>query len=426
MTFSAFGNFFRLASRPLLALKKLSVKIFVLPVYGLYVRLANRINKRTPLFKEQLLLFLTNKYLVHILIVLIAIGVTTSNVLAYEKREDYGQNALIYKIVGINGDEIILETNTVADGPQVYSYQENNLALERGHAIETDQSDANTDSDNVFTDYLQNDLALAKPQLIGTSDAVTGKKAIREYEVAEGDSLGKLAAKFNISINTILWANNLSLNSFIRPGQKLVILPVSGVRHIVIKGDTLAKIAKKYDASEDKISEYNSLEDEAVLAVGESLIIPDGRIIYTAKPSVYANAVPGKKGTGSNTAISATGRMVWPSACRRISQYYKGWRHTGVDIACPWGTAIRAADGGRIVRVQYLRYGYGYNVIIDHGGGKQTLYGHMSQIDVDEGQYVGQGQVIGKEGSTGRSTGPHLHFEVRVGGTQVNPLSYIR
>lgn len=408
------------------ALEKLAIKIFILPFYGRYIWLRNKVNKRTPLFKEQLLLFLTNKYLVHVLIILIALGVTTSNILAYEEREDYGQNALIYKMADVSGDEIIEETDTAADSSLIYSYQETDLALSRSYALESDQSDANTDSDNIYTDYLQNDLALSKPQLIGTSEAKFGKRGIREYEVAEGDTVGKLALKFNISVNTILWSNNLSMTSFIKPGQKLVILPVSGVRHTIVKGDTLAKIAKKYDASEDKIREFNNLDDADSLVAGESIIVPNGRIIYTAKPSVYANALPGKKGTGSNTAISATGKMVWPNGCRRISQYYTGWRHTGVDIACPWGTAIRAADGGRVVRVQYLRYGYGYNIMIDHGNGKKTLYGHLSEIDVDQGQYVSQGQVIGKEGSTGRSTGPHLHLEVIVGSSRVNPLNYIR
>ncbi len=399
----------------------------MLPIYGRYVWLRTKINKRTPLLKEQLLLFFTNRYLVHVLIILIALGVTTSNILAYEKKEDYGQNALIYKINDIAGYDVIEETNTAADNSLVYSYQDINLTLNRGYSSELDQSDVNTDSDNIFTDYLQNDLALSKPQLINTDAAKLGSRGIREYEVVEGDTIGGLAAKFGISINTILWSNNLSMTSFIKPGQTLVILPVSGIRHIIVKGDTLAKIAKKYDASEDKIKEFNSFDDNTAMVAGESIIVPDGRIIYTTKPSVYANALPAnRKGTGSDTAISATGRMVWPNGCRRISQYFKGWRHTGVDIACSWGTSVRAADGGRVTRVQYGRTGYGYNIIIDHGNGKQTLYGHLSEIDVDQGQYVSQGQVIGKEGSTGRSTGPHLHFEVIVGGSRVNPLSYIR
>jgi len=364
---------------------------------------------------------------VHALIILLAFGVTTSNILAYEKKEDYGQNALIYKIAGISGDEIIEETNTAGDDSKIYSYQENNSALSHDYALETDQNNANADSDNIYTDYVPSDLALGKPQLISTADAKLGQRSIREYEVVDGDSIGKVAANFDISINTILWANNLSLNSFIKPGQKLIILPTSGILHTVAKGDTIAKIAKKYDAAEDSIRDFNNLEDDSRLVAGENIIVPGGRIIYTARPAIYAKVtIPRNPGNGSNTAISATGRMVWPNSCRNISQYFKGWRHTGVDIACPWGVDVHAADGGRVVRVQYGKTGYGYNIIIDHGGSKQTLYGHLSQILVDEGQYVSQGQVIAHEGSTGRSTGPHLHFEVRLGGVQVNPLSYIR
>ena len=211
------------------------------------------------------------------------------------------------------------------------------------------------------------------------------------------------------------------MTGYIKPRQKLTIPPVTGVLHKVKKGDTVDSLAKKYDAEEKDIKTFNTLGDS--LAVGETVMIPNGRIIYTQTPRNYVRSTEGAYET---PVVASGGKMYYPNSCRKISQYYRGWIHTGVDMNCPWGSAIRAADSGVVTRVQYLRYGYGYNVIIDHGGGKQTLYGHLSQINVSKGQSVSKGQVIALEGSTGRSTGPHLHFEVIINGSRVNPLNYIR
>jgi murein DD-endopeptidase MepM/ murein hydrolase activator NlpD len=241
-----------------------------------------------------------------------------------------------------------------------------------------------------------------------------------------------VANSFGVSVNTILWANNLAFTSYIREGQKLIIPPTTGVLHKVAKGDTVSRIARLYSATEEAINSYNELEDGGLKA-GETIIVPGGRIIYTPKPSQSGTAYSNQTGRSSSVKVndsdipvSSGGRMAWPSACQRISQYYRGWLHTGVDIACPWGTSVRAAESGVVTRVQYGKTGYGYNVIISHGGGKETLYGHLSKIMVSAGDRVEKGQIIANEGSTGRSTGPHLHFEIRINGSRVNPLSYIR
>ena len=398
----------------------------VLPIYGKALVIRAKFAKASPQKKDRFILIFTNRYLIHFLMIFFGIGVVTSNILGYENRDDYGQNALMYDLAGINNIEIIEDSGVITDDYKVYNYQDTSLFVE-GHSF---AENSNSDQDNIFTDSVttQGDLALIKPDIVDTKgESTKSLGGLKEYVVVEGDTVAKIANRFGVSVNTILWANNLSSSSFVRPGQKLQILSVSGVVQKVVRGDTLSRIAQKYGVAESKIRESNMIDGDS-LSVGQNLIIPGGRVIETAKPRTYVAQQTTQKpqSQAGTVVVSGTGKMSWPSSCYRISQYYKGWRHTGVDIACPWGTPLRAADSGRVTRVQYGKTGYGYNVIIDHGNGISTLYGHMSSIDVAVGQYVQKGESIGAEGSTGRSTGPHVHFEVRIGGSTVNPLSYIR
>ncbi len=422
------GRSFRWLGFWLSPLGRLIFKSVILPLYGQYLWIKLNTKRIAPKRIDRLLLILTNKYLIHVLVIFIGVGVVVSNSLAYESKDDYGQNSLMYKLAGVSDLEII-EDNTTIDDTKNYNYQDQGTYLE-GNSFSQDNG---SDSDNIFSDQAttQGDLALVKPDIVSTGDAKAQIGSIREYFVVEGDTISSVARKFGVTINTVMWANNLSFSSYVKPGQRLAIPSVSGVIHKVAKGDTLGKIAITYGISSGAIKEANGLADDN-LTLGTTLIIPGGKIIETAKPkatitkTTTATKAPVKSTYENSEPLESSGRMVWPDSCRRISQYFKGWRHTGLDIACPWGSALFAADAGRVSRVQYGRTGYGYNVIIDHGGGIQTLYGHMSAIDVVVGQYVGKGEVIGAEGSTGRSTGPHVHFEVRVNGSMVNPLSYIR
>ncbi|MFA5124760.1 MAG: M23 family metallopeptidase [Patescibacteria group bacterium] len=410
------------AFRPL---GQLFFKSVTLPLYGRYLWFKSQLTKKSSQRTDKFLLLLTSRYLYHILLVLLGIGVVTSNLLAYENKEDYGQNALVYKLAGLSDIEIIEDSNNIFDDTKIYNYQDQGLYVQ-GNFYSDSQG---VDQDNIYTDQsmaVQGDLALIKP-VVSTDEAKNTVGVIQEYEVVQGDSIGKIAARFGVSVNTILWANNLSFSSYVKPGQKLIVPSMSGVVYKVVKGDTISKIAKKYGIPEAKIVEANALSEDN-LTIGKLVIVPGAKIIETAKPRVVATtaAVPARTAADNEVVVQGTGSMSWPNGCYRISQYYKGWLHTGLDIACPWGTPLRAADSGTVTRVQYGRTGYGYNVIINHGGGISTLYGHMSRIDVVVGQSVEKGEVIGAEGSTGRSTGPHLHFEVRINGTQVNPLGYIR
>ncbi len=201
--------------------------------------------------------------------------------------------------------------------------------------------------------------------------------------------------------------------------------------HTVARGETLSRIAKLYNVDEDAIIRQNNLSADGNIAISQKLVIPGGKKIVSST----AVAVRPKSGSsaGSGPATAPTGalpsgtRLQWPTSTRTITQYF-GWRHTGLDIASRQSPPIYAAESGTVVDARTSGYngGYGTMIIIDHGNGLRTLYGHMSKLYVSNGDTVSRGQTIGIMGNTGRSTGPHVHFEVRVNGARVNPLNYIR
>lgn len=281
--------------------------------------------------------------------------------------------------------------------------------------------------------------AVIKPIVIpvkpGTAPVSSGsaRKEVILYTVQSGDVLGKIAGDFDISVETLLWANNLTLRSYIRPGDQLKILPVSGVTHVVKKGDTVSKIASTYGVDQSQILNFNDLNSNGTnLVIGKELIIPDGRRISVAVPvSRPAVVAPARTVAAPPSSEAPTGSgYVWPTAVRRITtyygQYYRFGVHTGVDIAGPKGTPLYATKAGVVKKSQCEKTGYGCHIIIDHGDGTTSLYGHASVLRVSVGDYVSQGQTIADMGSTGLSTGPHIHFEITVNGSRVNPLKYVR
>ncbi len=256
------------------------------------------------------------------------------------------------------------------------------------------------------------------------------------YTVQEGDALFSIAERFGIKPETVLWGNYEVLNDdphLLRPGQELNILPVDGTYYQWQAGDNLQSVADFFGVEPGVITEWpgNHLDPaDPVLEAGDWVIVPGGARAFRTwvVPTIARGAAGvgtafgagGCSGDYSSGAVG-TGGFVWPTANHYVSgnDYWSG--HLGIDIAAGLGTSVWAADSGVIVFAGWSNGGYGNVVMIDHGNGWQTLYAHLSSVRVNCGQSVSQGQSIGAAGSTGNSTGPHLHFETRFEGGFVNP-----
>jgi len=242
----------------------------------------------------------------------------------------------------------------------------------------------------------------------GNSRTANGEISI--YIVDEGDTLSQIAEMFDVSAKTILWANELKDLNLIQPGDSLVILPITGVRHVVKEGDTIGSIAKKYEGDVDDILAYNQLSSADEISVGDTVVVPGGEI--AAPQRTYATPVRTSGGTAVVSGGGSSG-FVHPAPGSAKSQGIHGYN--GVDLANYHGAPILAAASGEVIVAKYSGWngGYGLYVVVRHPNGTQTLYAHLSKVYVSVGERVSAGETIAAMGSTGRSTGTHLHFEVR-------------
>ncbi|MEK9182842.1 MAG: M23 family metallopeptidase [Patescibacteria group bacterium] len=234
------------------------------------------------------------------------------------------------------------------------------------------------------------------------------------YVVRKGDSVSAVASMFGVSVDTILAGNDMKKGQKLVEGDVLFILPISGIEHTVVKGQTLQSIAKMYKVDIDDIVFYNDIDKDAKLAIGDRLIIPDG-ILLDEGSTVSSKS--GSQNAGyyaTSTLRNATGYFINPVPnFKRKSQGLHGPGRRGIDLAAPTGTPIYASASGIVLLARNgYNGGYGNMVIIQHPNGTKTLYAHMSKSATSTGANVAQGELIGYVGSTGRSTGPHLHFEV--------------
>lgn len=255
---------------------------------------------------------------------------------------------------------------------------------------------------------------------------------VTKYTVQSGDTVSEIAAQFEVSPDSILWANpRLEDNpDMLSLGQSLNIPPVSGVLYVVQNGDTLQKIAdrfkgkKKSDAMIEDIlnlefnqGRHNLQASDYALTIGEFLMVPGGYKPYVPRiVQAYSGSVP-------VSAARGTGNFGWPVSGRITQKFWT--QHSALDIAAPKGTPIYATDSGYVVRNESKSTGYGNMILIDHGNGYVTRYAHLSAIHVEVGESVKKGQLIGRVGSTGNSTGPHLHFEVIRNSVARNPFNYL-
>ncbi len=244
-----------------------------------------------------------------------------------------------------------------------------------------------------------------------------------EYTVKNGDTLKSISEFFDVSVESIQWLNNLN-GVKINPNQKIKVPPVSGVVHKVKTGETIYSIAKKYQTEAQNIINFpfNDYADQETfsLASGQIVYVPEGVIEAPKKgipssPRARQSIAAGQAGTGA---------FIWPTS--GVITQYMSWYHPALDIANRASPPIIAADRGTVVVAGWSKAGYGNHIIVDHGNGYQTLYAHLSRLDVSVGQGVDRGGYMGVMGSTGRSTGTHLHFEIHQGGKKLNPLSLLR
>jgi murein DD-endopeptidase MepM/ murein hydrolase activator NlpD len=464
-------KFAGLIGKALAPIGRLILRGLILPVYGLIVGIRLRINRLALPARGAVLFFITNRYLLHASIALLAIITIIGNFEARQAHaQDIGQHSLLFAMATDQQSEIVEEpvepTNVVHDA--------NYLAAGTFIGI------PNIDFDYTDTATVQPSLTVpgtiaAAPFEIPGTKPQAPRTQIETYVVKDGDTLGSIAQQFGVNVGTILWNNSLTEKQYIRPGDTLTIPPVSGLIIAAKKGDTLSSLASRYNADVNEIASANNLDPNESIAVGKQLIVPGGtppeivqtqtQIIASSQhPTTPAVRVPpsapsslvilpssghespsasyiGSDGIPRNpitendapkppdastaAADSPSNRLMWPTSGHSITQYY-GLLHTGIDIDGDYSSPMYAAADGVVEQAGWNSGGYGLMIMIDHPQlNMKTRYGHSSKLFVKAGDVVKKGQVIAMIGTTGRSTGTHLHFEVYVNNVRTNPLGYV-
>jgi len=312
----------------------------------------------------------------------------------------------------------LLEADSVATISSIYSD-----ALGQDAIKEAEDLNNKINITSASSEYISSTPIVSMPENANSRSKIT------TYVVIDGDTLWSIARQFNLTTDTVRYANKLEDENSVKPGQTLTILPMVGLVHTVAQGDSLEGIAARYKASKELIISQNDLYGEDITP-GMQLLVPDGEIPALPKPVVVPAPAQKKTdsssqggGYGSASAITRSGSFQFPTIVGSMG-FYNGYHNWAIDIPNSLGTPIFAADSGRIVEAQYgYNGGYGNTILIDHGDGAQTRYAHMSSLAIIGG-YVTKGQVIGYMGSTGSSTGSHLHFEIIINGLRQNPISY--
>lgn len=418
--------FFGRIGTPFVFVARFLVTAYV-PIHRLQYRLRRNFSSTFGPAKNRLMVLLTHRSMIHIAIASIAAVAVILNIQTDDVRaETFGEKSALYVLIASEGLEIIEEY--AIDGEQLdiaaVQYQERQSLVSFARSADNPLGAIESPFFSGGT--------LAVPAMQETSASVAPRTGALAYFVQEGDTLSTVAEQFDISLNTLLWANDLTVRSVLALGAELVILPVSGVEHTVKSGDTLLSIAGKYDVEAEEIQRYNALASLDDLRIGENLLVPGGTItaIVPARPTNVARiftptpSTPAPGTSDLEPVVAATGAMIWPTDLSVITQYY-GWRHTGIDIDCGFNNDNYAAADG-VVQFSGWKGGYGNTIEINHGNGLVTLYGHHASLYVSAGQQISKGTPVGRCGTTGRSTGTHIHFEVKLNGRFQNPLEYIR
>jgi len=261
-------------------------------------------------------------------------------------------------------------------------------------------------------------------------------EGLTKYTVTPGDTISGIASSFGISPQTVMMENKMDETSILKPGQELTILPMTGITYTLKDGDTLEGILNKYKITEDDFLNANNLESFEDLNIGSVAVIPLEAVSLPNKPkpaTQFANSSSGavalkQAAVPAGFVGSELINFIWPTPAKTISQGYHS-RHTGLDISDSRKEPIYASSDGFVEISGYQANGYGNTIVINHGNGFKTRYAHASELFVQAGDFVKQGQEIAKQGRTGRVrgvTGIHLHFEIIKNGVKVNPLAYVK
>lgn len=272
-----------------------------------------------------------------------------------------------------------------------------------------------------------------KARVLAAQEKVVPVK-VTAYVVAQGDSLWSIANSQNLEIDSLFGCNDLKNPDLLKPGVTLRIPNQDGIFYTVKKGDTLEKIAKSYGIPVDRIRKGNAAESLSPLQEGREVFLPGARPeAADSAPAQKSGSAKSRPKSEGRTVSSASRSYRWPVMGKISSPF--GWRrhpvtrrrdfHTGIDVRAPRGRAIKAAKAGRVEYAGWMG-GYGRVVVVRHNDGLSTLYAHCNSLSVRNGQSVSQGQTIASVGTSGRTTGPHLHFEIRQGKSPMNPLKLLR
>lgn len=428
-------------------------RFVILPIYHTITLIRLKLSRVGVPAKSLTVSLLTGRYILHIAIMSIGIATVAGNIFGSSvNAQDLGQSSILY---GMVADADLKTTEQEARPDQVVkdSKYASDMALIANLDIDFDYqpdlADSGISSQSIPGTLLANTLKADEPNQ--PSGPAKERTETETYIVKNGDTLSVIAQQFGVNIGTILWANQKTSGQFIRPGDALRIPPVSGILVTVKKGETISSLAKKYGIDAEEIARVNRLDEQKSLAMGSEIVLPGAQPLPTAvainrTPTKLSGGIPiGTEYDASNrNSLTANqnqakfiqkpedadansvpmSKLFWPTSGHVITQYY-GWKHTGLDIDGDYDSPLYASHDGVITTAGWNNGGYGLQIIIQ-GDGVMTRYGHSSKIFVKVGDHVKRGQVIAMMGTTGRSTGTHLHYEVYINGKRTNPLSYLR
>lgn len=415
----------------------------ILPIYHAVTLARLKLGRVGVPAKSLTISFFTGRYILHIAITSIAIATIVGNIFSTQANaQDVGQSSILYGMVA--GAD--LKTTEQNANPE-------NVIKDSRYASETTlitppDIDFDYQADVTETAYISPSIPgtlLANTLKADTPNQPSGplkdRTETETYIVKDGDTLSVIAQNFGVNIGTILWANQKTSGQFIRPGDALRIPPVSGILLKVKSGDTISSLAKKYSIDGEEIARINRLDEQKSLAIGTEIVLPGAIPLPTATrtPSIVAikgtdgipkNALPPKnlvyqgKPEDADTDSTPISKLFWPTSGHVITQYY-GWKHTGLDVDGDYDSPLYASHDGIVTASGWNSGGYGLQITVQ-GDGVMTRYAHASKLFVKAGDKVKRGQTIAMMGTTGRSTGTHLHYEVYINGKRVNPLTYLR